>query len=187
MPKSGRSLKREWAFHHKCFFGYLGKETQMGREVADRAAPKLMFSLLIFSTWLLTVLSVAVCSCFIKYRKKKIRRQITRQWLLLSCCLPSQAHCTRNWQTTPRQTRFQLIKQLQYNALINIFTVTESHFSSKYLSDVVQSQPFSSFRLYTHFTPQNAKVGDYLGAAFPQPETRRRRCFACKLLLSTQI
>lgn len=46
---------------------------------------------------------------------------------------------------------------------------------------MVQSQLFNSFRLYMYFTPQNYKVGDYLGAAFPQPETRRGRCFACEL------
>lgn len=159
MPKSGRSLKRERAFHHKCFFSFLGQERQIGREVADRAAPKLMFSLLILPTWLLTVLSVAVCSCLIKYRKK-IHRQITRQWLLLSCCLSSQARCTRNWQTTPRQTRFQLIKQLQYNALKNIFTVTETHFSSKYLSDTWSRANFSTASGYTcTLLPKITKLG----------------------------
>lgn len=46
-----------------------------------------MFSLLIFSTWLLTVLSVAVCSCFIKYREKK-KMQTNHKAMIITELLP---------------------------------------------------------------------------------------------------
>lgn len=47
--------------------------------------------------------------------------------------------------------------------------------------------PEPTFQVTHVLTPQNEKVGDNLGAAFPQPETRRGRCFACSFTIDTNL